>query len=85
VFSAKQRRNFESLSLKMPPQAEEVIVDEPSALHFIQKRMGAFGGCIHTLNFLRMMKSDIEDEATVLDRLLERETFEMIVEMVDLQ
>jgi hypothetical protein len=95
VFSAKQSKNLASLSLNIPPQDEDVLVADPSVLHLIQRKiggcqttsiiLGAFGGWIQTLNFFKIIKSDIEDEATVLERLLDRETFEMIVEIADLQ
>lgn len=75
MFSAKQRRNLESLFLKIPPQEEVVFVAAPSVLHLIQSKMGgcqrtsiifgAFGGWIDTLNFFKMIKSVIDDEATV--------------------
>lgn len=36
LFSAKQRRMLEMLSLKTPPQEASILVDEPSVLHFTQ-------------------------------------------------
>lgn len=40
---------------------------------------------MQTLSFFRMMKSDIGEEATALERLHEMETLDIIVEMADFQ
>jgi len=63
VFSAKHKSKSASWFQKMPLQAEEWLVEEPSVLHFNQwgirdlqitsMILGALGGWIVSLNFTR--------------------------------
>lgn len=64
VFSPKQSKKSELLSLKIPPQEDWLLFVDPSVLHFIQFgdsgiqitsiTWGAQGGCSFTLNFLNI-------------------------------
>lgn len=92
VFSSNQSSKTESLALKIPPQDEVVLLAEPSVLHLIHWKirgchktsmiLGVLGGWMQTLIFLRMVKSWIDEEATALDRLPERDKLEIIIEIV---
>lgn len=77
------------------PTRRGCIIAAPSVLHLIQSKiggcqttsiiLGAFGGWIDTLNFFKIIKSVMDDESTVLERLLVRETLEIMVEIDDFQ
>jgi hypothetical protein len=40
VFTTKQRSKSDSLFLKIPPQADRLLLDDPYVLHFIQLKGG---------------------------------------------
>jgi len=77
--------------LKIPPQADVREFDELPILHLIHSKIGgchmtymiwgALGGCTLTLNFFRMIKSAIADDATVEDWLPMKALFAMIEEI----
>jgi len=79
IFSEKQSMNWALLFLNIPPQADEEEVADPSVLHFTQLRMGgcqrtsmilgALGGRMLTINFFRIVKSYIDEDALLLVRL----------------
>lgn len=72
-----------------------MFVVDPSVLHLIQLKIGGFqitsiifgalGGCTETLNFFKIMKSNMEEEAVLLVRFPAIEVLDKMQEMELLQ
>jgi len=60
VFSTKQRRYSESLFLKIPPQADKLLMEEPSVLHFTQCMMNNTEEVIYSLKLILILQIHID-------------------------
>lgn len=83
------------MSLKTPPQDETRLVEEPSVLHFTQVEgggdqmtsiiLGALGGCNVTLNFFKITKLEMLEDATAVERFPQRAVLDKTLDKDDFQ